>query len=157
MTVIGLISDTHGLLRPQAAAALAGVSRILHAGDVGKPEILAQLAAIAPVTAVRGNVDLGGWALELPVAVTTAVEGHSIHMVHNPAELSINPALENVSVVVLGHTHKPLIETRGGVLYINPGSAGPRRFSLPVSIGFLRLAENAPPEAWLQTFDVAAS
>jgi putative phosphoesterase len=154
MTLVGLISDTHGLLRPEAAAALKGVARILHAGDVGRPEILEALAAIAPVTAVRGNVDSGTWAMELPLRTTITIAGHAIHMRHIPGELQLEPAGEPISAAVWGHTHQPLIETRGGLLCINPGSAGPRRFSLPVSIGFLRLSENAAPEAWLQTLDV---
>jgi uncharacterized protein len=154
MTLVGLISDTHGLLRPQAAAALAGVSHILHAGDVGEPEILQQLAAIAPLTAVRGNVDFGDWALALPMKTTVSIAGHNIHMLHILEQLAIDPDSEGVSVAVSGHTHKPLAETRGGVLFINPGSAGPRRFSLPISIGFLRLSEDALPEGWIQTLNV---
>ncbi len=153
MTLVGLISDTHGLLRPRAAAALAGVSQILHAGDVGQPEVLGALSAIAPVTAVRGNVDGGSWTLTLPLVRTTVIAGHAVHMLHDLAGLAADPVQENISVVLSGHTHRPLIESRRGVLYINPGSAGPRRFSLPISIGFLRLAENAAPEAWLQTID----
>jgi putative phosphoesterase len=154
MTLVGLISDTHGLLRPEAAAALKGVSQILHAGDVGKPEILDALADIAPVTAVRGNVDSGEWALKLPLRTTITIAGHALHMRHIPGDFQLEPEGANISAVVWGHTHEPLIETRGGLLCINPGSAGPRRFSLPVSIGFLRLSENASPEAWLQTLDV---
>jgi uncharacterized protein len=153
MTLLGLISDTHGLLRPQAAAALAGVSRILHAGDVGRPEILDQLAAIAPVTAVRGNVDFGRWADALPADAALSIEGHGIYILHNLNEIGIDPAAAGISIVLFGHTHKPLVENRGGVLYVNPGSAGPRRFLLPISIGFLRLEENAAPEAWLQTIE----
>ena len=155
MTLVGLISDTHGLLRPEAAAALKGVSRILHAGDVGKPEILEALAAIAPVTAVRGNVDSGGWALKLPLRTTITIAGHTVHMRHIPGEFQLEPPGEDISATVWGHTHEPLIETHNGILYVNPGSAGPRRFSLPVSIGFLRLVENAAPEAWIQTLDVS--
>jgi uncharacterized protein len=153
MTVIGLISDTHGLVRPKVAAALAGVCRILHAGDIGKPEVLDALSFIAPVTAVRGNNDMGGWAQHLPWTATAKIAGHAVHMLHIIEELATRPVQQNVSVIVTGHTHKPLIERRGGVLYINPGSAGPCRFSLPISIGFLRLAENAAPEAWLQTIE----
>jgi putative phosphoesterase len=154
MTLVGLISDTHGLLRPEAAAALQGVSQILHAGDVGKSEILEALAAIAPVTAVRGNVDSGTWAMELPLRTTVMIAGHAIHMRHIPGGFQLEPEGEPISAVVWGHTHQPLIETRGRLLCINPGSAGPRRFALPVSIGFLRLSENKAPEAWLQTLDV---
>ncbi len=153
MTVIGLIADTHGLVRPQAAVALAGVSHILHAGDIDKPEVLTALARIAPLTTVRGNNDYGYWALQLPMAITEVFAGHTVHMRHIPRPLTAPQLQENISVVVWGHTHIPLIENRGGVLYVNPGSAGPRRFSKPVSIGFLRLKENAPPEAWLQTLD----
>ncbi len=153
MTLIGLISDTHGLLRPEAEAALAGVSRILHAGDVGKPEILDALGKIAPVTAVRGNVDFGEWALMLPARTVQIIEGHTILMLHNIGELEVDPALEGISIVIYGHTHQPKAEMRGGVLYVNPGSAGPRRFSLPISAGFLRLSENTAPEAWLQTLN----
>jgi uncharacterized protein len=153
MILLGLISDTHGLLRPQAAAALAGVSQILHAGDVGRPEILDRLAAIAPVTAVRGNVDFGRWADALPADAALSIEGHGIYILHNLNEIGIDPAAAGMSVVLFGHTHKPLVENRGGVLYVNPGSAGPRRFLLPISIGFLRLEENAAPEAWLQTIE----
>jgi len=151
MTLVGLISDTHGLLRPQAMAALSGVAHTLHAGDIGKPEVLAALATIAPVTAVRGNNDFGSWALKLPLAATAVFAGCTVHMRHIPRELAPAQVQDDISVVVWGHTHKPLIESRGGVLYVNPGSAGPRRFSLPISIGFLRLAENASPEAWLET------
>ena len=154
MTLAGLISDTHGLLRPQVAAALSGVSRILHAGDIGKPEILDALALIAPVTAVRGNNDSGCWAMELPVWTTFAIEGHTVHMRHIPDEFDPDPPPNLPGVVIWGHTHRPLIERHGGVLYVNPGSAGPRRFSNPISIAFLRLSESKPPESWLQTFDL---
>lgn len=153
MTLIGLISDTHGLVRPKAAAALAGVSRILHAGDVGRPEVLDQLSAIAPVTAVRGNVDFGGWANALPADAALSIKGRGIYILHNLKEIGIDPVEAGISVVLFGHTHRPLVENRRGVLYVNPGSAGPRRFALPISIGFLRLEENAAPEAWLQTID----
>jgi uncharacterized protein len=154
MTLIGLISDTHGLLRSQALAALRGVSHIFHAGDIGSPEILSELAALAPVTAVRGNVDYEDWAMKLPAQVSAAFAGHKIHLLHNIGELPSEPQIEGVSIVVYGHTHKPLAEKRDGVLYVNPGSAGPKRFSLPVSVGFLRLVENAPPEAWIETLGV---
>lgn len=153
MTLIGLISDTHGLLRPKVAAALSGVCRILHAGDVGKPEVLDALSSIAPVTAVRGNVDQGQWTDTLPADAVVSVEGHGIYVMHNLNDIEIDPEAAGIAAVISGHTHQPLIESRGGVLYINPGSAGPRRFSLPISIGFLRLAENAAPEAWLQTIE----
>ncbi len=153
MTVVGLISDTHGLLRPQAAAALAGVSLILHAGDVGKQEILDALRAIAPVTAVRGNVDTAPWAQSLPFSTVVSIEGFDIYMLHSLRDMQIDPKAANMAAVVSGHTHKSLIETREGVLYANPGSAGPRRFSLPVTIGFMRLSRNEPIEAWLKSLD----
>jgi uncharacterized protein len=154
MTIIGLISDTHGLLRAEAMAALKDVPRILHAGDAGKPEVLQSLRAIAPVTCVRGNVDIGEWALALPLECTVTVEGWTIHMLHDLNQLSMDCAAGNVAVVISGHTHRPLVERRDGVLFINPGSAGPRRFSLPVSVGFLRLSREAPPEAWIETLNV---
>jgi hypothetical protein len=155
MTLVGVISDTHGLLRREAAAALAGVSQILHAGDVGRPEALDELRAIAPVTAVRGNVDTEVWAGGLPFDTVVSIEGACIYMLHDLRDMEIDPKAAGIAAVVSGHTHKPLIEERDGVLYINPGSAGPRRFSLPVSIGFLRISRNAPVEAWVQTLDIA--
>ena len=154
MALIGLISDTHGLVRPDVVEALSGVSRIFHAGDVGKPEVLDALSMIAPVTAVRGNVDGGVWTDGLPSILTSVVKGHAIHMLHDLGEMMDNPVRERFSVVISGHTHKPLIERRRGVLFVNPGSAGPRRFSLPISIGFLRLEQNEAPEAWLHTIEV---
>jgi len=153
MTLVGLISDTHGLLRPKAVAALSGVDCILHAGDVGKPEILDELRAIAPVTAVRGNVDTGNWAESLPVSAALSIEGFNVYLLHSLHLMDINPKAAQTSVVVSGHTHRGLIETYGDVLYVNPGSAGPSRFTLPVSIGFLRLSRNVPIEAWLKTLD----
>ncbi len=154
MTTVGLISDTHGLLRPEAMAALAGVSHILHAGDVGAPEILTALGAIAPVTAVRGNIDFEDWADQLPLSVTVTISGHTIHMLHILQELKIDPLVEGIAAVVTGHSHKPSIETRGKVMYINPGSAGPRRFSLPISVGILRLVKNEPAEAWIKALTI---
>ena len=153
MTLVGLISDTHGLLRREAVAALAGVDRILHAGDVGRPEILDPLRAIAPVTAVRGNVDTSSWADTLPYDTVVFIEGFNIYMLHNLRQMTINPKAARMDVVVSGHSHKPLIETVDDVLYVNPGSAGPRRFTLPISVGFLRLSPKAPIEAWLKTLD----
>jgi uncharacterized protein len=137
MTVVGVISDTHGLLRPDAVEALRGVSLILHAGDVGTPEVLAELRKIAPVTAVRGNVDHGSWVAELPTSEVIEVEGVSIYMLHILAELDLKPEAAGFGVVVYGHSHVPSSEVKGGVLYFNPGSAGPRRFKLPVSVGKL--------------------
>ena len=150
MTLVGLISDTHGLLRLEVVAALAGVDHIIHAGDVGKLEIMDELRAIAPVTAVRGNVDTDEWAEQLPVSTAVSIEGCNIFILHALHMLDVNPKTANIAVVVSGHTHRALVETFDDVLYVNPGSAGPRRFSLPVSIGFLRLSRNAPVEAWLK-------
>jgi len=153
MTLVGLISDTHGLLRREAAAALAGVDRILHAGDVGRPEILDTLRAIAPVTAVRGNVDTSSWAGTLPYDTVVFIDGFNIYMLHSLRQMTMDPKAARMDVVVSGHSHKPLIETVDDVLYVNPGSAGPQRFTLPISVGFLRLSPNAPIEAWLKTLD----
>ena len=140
---IGLISDTHGLLRPEALAALAGCDHILHAGDIGKPGILDALRQIAPLTAVRGNNDEGlAWAAELPERVELALGGVGLHLVHQ-ADHVAHPLPEHIRVVVIGHSHKPLIETRDGRLWINPGSAGPRRFTLPISVGLLHIEDGA--------------
>jgi len=133
---IGLISDTHGLLRPEALAALRGSDHIIHAGDIGDPAILEALRAIAPVTAVRGNNDQGAWARRLSGAQTLKIGEVAICVVHEIADLKA----KGCRVVVSGHSHKPGIEERGGVLYVNPGSAGPRRFTLPVAVGELRIS-----------------
>jgi len=137
MTTIGVISDTHGLLRPEVAEALRGVAHILHAGDVGAPEVLEELRTIAPVTAVRGNVDRDKWASALPVNEVVEIEGISIYMLHILDELDLKPEAAGFRVVVYGHSHKPSSETKNGVLYFNPGSAGPWRFKLPVTVGRL--------------------
>ena len=135
--LIGVISDTHGLLRPEAIAALRGVDRILHAGDVGDPGILDRLRELAPVTAVRGNVDRGPWAAALPKTELVEVEAVSIYLLHDLAELDLKPEAAGIGAVIFGHSHQPKIEKRNGVLYFNPGSAGPRRFRLPISLGRL--------------------
>jgi putative phosphoesterase len=134
---VGLISDTHGLLRPEAIAALAGVERIIHAGDIGGPDLLESLRRIAPVDAVRGNNDKGPWAREVPPTTTLQVGSVWIHVLHDVTELDLDPIAAGLQVVVAGHSHKPAVTERDGVLYVNPGSAGPRRFSLPVTVGFL--------------------
>jgi len=134
---IGVISDTHGLLRPEAVEALRGSDRILHAGDIGAPEILEALAKIAPVTAVRGNVDTASWARSLPETEIVEVGGALIYMLHERGQLDLKPEAAGFRVVVYGHSHQPKIEEKNGVLYFNPGSAGPRRFKLPVSMGKL--------------------
>ena len=136
---IGVISDTHGLLRPQAVEVLRGSDRILHAGDVGAPEILEALKQIAPVTAIRGNVDTAPWASILPLTEVVEISGTSIYMLHDLAQLDLKPEAAGFRVVIYGHSHKPKIEEKNGVLYFNPGSAGPRRFSLPVSVGKLTI------------------
>jgi uncharacterized protein len=137
MTTLGVISDTHGLLRPEAVDALCGVNRILHAGDIGAPEILEQLQTVAPVTAVRGNVDGGALARKLPLSEVIEVDGISIYMLHILEELDLKPEAAGFSAVIYGHSHVPKIEEKNGVLYFNPGSAGPRRFKLPVTVGKL--------------------
>ena len=134
---VGLISDTHGLLRPQALDFLRGSDHIIHAGDIICPEILAPLAELAPLTVVRGNNDRGEWAATLPHSVTVELGGVSIHIVHDLKELSIDPRAAGVRVVVSGHSQKPASIERDGVLYVNPGSAGRRRFTLPISVGEL--------------------
>src|ERR1043166_5386344 len=141
MKTIGVISDTHGLLRPEALEALRGSEHIIHAGDVGAPEILDQLGAVAPVTAIRGNVDKDAWAPPLPETEVVELAGVSIYILHDLAKLDLKPAAAGFRVVISGHSHMPRQETRGGVLYLNPGSAGPRRFKLPVSVGRLTIRE----------------
>jgi uncharacterized protein len=136
---LGVISDTHGLLRPEALEALRGSDRILHAGDVGAPEILEALAQIAPVTAIRGNVDTQPWAYSLPKAEVVEAGDVSIYILHDLGQLDVKPKAAGFRVVVYGHTHKPKIAEKNGVLYFNPGSAGPRRFHLPVSVGKLTI------------------
>jgi uncharacterized protein len=137
---IGVISDTHGLLRPEAMAFLRGADRILHAGDIGKPEILTQLAALAPVTAVRGNNDQGSWAQALAEVERITAGGVCIHLLHDLSQLALDPLAQGVSAVVTGHSHKPFIQIRDGILYLNPGSAGPRRFKLPITVADIRVA-----------------
>jgi uncharacterized protein len=136
--VLGLISDTHGLLRPEALAALEGCERIIHAGDVGAPEILARLRQLAPVVAVRGNVDSGHPGRSLPYAATVDFNGCAIHVIHILGDLELPPPA-GISAVVYGHSHTPSIEDRDGILYVNPGSAGPRRFKLPVTVAKMRI------------------
>ncbi len=135
--LIGVISDTHGFLRPEAVEALRGSQQIIHAGDVGDPAILRQLAAIAPLTAIRGNVDKEPWAKKLPATEVIELDGISIYVLHDLAKLDLKPEAAGFQVVIYGHSHIPKQEARDGVLYFNPGSAGPRRFKLPVSMGKL--------------------
>ncbi len=139
--VLGVISDTHGLLRPEAVEALRGSDHILHAGDVGAAEILASLVSMAPVTAVRGNVDTGTWARKLPATEVVELGGILIYVLHDLGQLDLKPETAGFRVVVYGHSHHPKIEEKNGVLYFNPGSAGPRRFRLPASVGRLRIED----------------
>jgi putative phosphoesterase len=144
---IGVISDTHGLLRPEVATALAGVERILHLGDVGKPSILEALERIAPVTAVRGNTDRTGPCSELPETDVVLIEGRYVYMLHDLSTLHLDPAAGKFAAVLYGHSHVPNFYTRKGVLYFNPGSCGPRRFELPVTVGLLTVGEDGEFEA----------
>ena len=136
---IGVISDTHGLLRPEAVERLRGAAHILHAGDIGAPQVLVALRELAPVTAVRGNNDRVPWARAVRVTETVRIGEVRIHLLHDLAELDIDPAAHGIRVVISGHSHRPRIEERAGVLYVNPGSAGPRRFRLPVAVARLEI------------------
>lgn len=136
---VGLISDTHGLLRPEATAFLRGCSRIIHGGDVGSPRILEQLSSIAPTTAVRGNIDTQSWAQALPETQLIQAGDIFIYVLHDLAQLQLEPGAARPNVIVSGHSHRPAIEERDGVLYVNPGSAGPRRFRLPVTVADLEV------------------
>jgi putative phosphoesterase len=136
---VGVISDTHGLLRAEALAALQGVDHIIHAGDIGSPDILSTLGTVAPVTAVRGNTDRGPWLRGLPAAESLALGFLKIYVIHNVWELDLDPRARGFAAVVAGHSHQPMNELRDGVLFFNPGSAGPRRFHLPVALGFLSI------------------
>jgi uncharacterized protein len=144
MLRIGVISDTHGLLRPEAEQRLSGVAHIIHAGDIGRPEIIERLRRIAPVVAIRGNVDVGPWAESYPQTETVRLGGHAIHILHDIHDLQLDPVASGISVVISGHSHRAAIESKTGVLYLNPGSAGPRRFSLPVTLATLDLTAEGP-------------
>ena len=139
--LVGVISDTHGLLRPQAVEVLRGSSLILHAGDVGRPEVLDELRRIAPVVAVRGNVDRGSWTANLAEREWVEVEGCLLYLLHHIEQSDIDPAAAGVAAVISGHTHLPHIQRKDGVLYPNPGSAGPKRRDLPVCVGRLKIAD----------------
>jgi putative phosphoesterase len=140
---IGVISDTHGLLRPEALTALAGVAHIVHAGDIGGPAVLEHLARLAPVTAVRGNNDRDPWAAALPETAIVELGGVRLYVLHDRKQLALDPRAAGLAAVIAGHSHQPRQERRDGVLYFNPGSAGPRRFRLPVSVGRLTIAGGA--------------
>jgi putative phosphoesterase len=150
---IGLISDTHGLLRPEARIALAGVEQIIHAGDICGAHVIQDLSQIAPVVAVRGNNDMGAWAETLPERETLEIGGVTVHVLHDLQELDIDPAAAGVKVVITGHSHRPTVKMERGVLYVNPGSAGPRRFKLPISVGFLEITDGMA-KARVQTLEV---
>jgi uncharacterized protein len=139
MAILGVLSDTHGLLRPELRAHFAGIDRIIHAGDFDDAETLGRLAAMAEVTAVRGNCDRGAWANSLPEIGFLALEGHTLCVVHSLQSLTLDPAAAGISVVIFGHTHVPHNQSQGGVLYFNPGSAGPDRSGKPATIGKLRI------------------
>jgi len=139
MLRLGIISDTHGLLRPEAERCLAGVDHIIHAGDIGRAEIIDRLRLIAPVTAIRGNIDTADWAKVYPETDTVRLDGRSFHVVHDVHDLRIDPATDGIDVVISGHSHRARIAEIDGVLYLNPGSAGPRRFKLPVTLATLEI------------------
>jgi putative phosphoesterase len=136
---IGLVSDTHGLVRPEALAALKGSEVIIHAGDIGKAEVLDSFASIAPVVAIKGNNDRDLWAKKIPDVLNLEINGVKIRVIHNLKELETHPAHDGIRIIVSGHSHKPCVVERDGILFINPGSAGPRRFKLPVAVAKLRI------------------
>ena len=146
---IGVIADTHGQLRPEAMAALRGATFIVHAGDIGKPEILQGLEALAPVVAVRGNNDPGAWAEALPETLTLDIGMGQIYVLHDVKTLDFDPAEKSLKAVIAGHSHRPKIEERGGVLWINPGSAGPRRFRLPIGVARLHVHAATLQAEWV--------
>jgi len=138
---IGIISDTHGLLRPEAVVALIGAERIIHAGDIGRPEVLQSLEAVAPVIAVRGNNDQGPWAAAIPETAIVDVDALRCYVLHDVKTLDLDPATAGFAAVICGHSHQPRLEQRAGVWFVNPGSAGPRRFKLPVAVARLYIRE----------------
>lgn len=139
-TLVGVISDTHGLLRPEAIDAMQGSALIIHAGDVGEPEILETLRSIAPVHVVRGNVDYAPWARILPMTELVEVDGVSIYVLHDLHKLALDPVASGIDMVITGHSHQPKITEQDGVIYLNPGSAGPRRFDYPVSVAHVEIS-----------------
>lgn len=155
--IVGVVSDTHGLLRPEVIPALQGVERILHLGDVGDFAILKSLEKVAPVIAIRGNVDRAGKCSKLPETEVVLFERHYLYMLHDVQTIHLDPAAARFSVVLFGHSHKPEIRRHKGVLYFNPGSCGPRRFSLPVTVGKLTVQEGSPPVANVVHLDVPST
>ena len=140
--IVGLISDTHGLLRKEALIALKGCNLIIHAGDIGKPEIIQELGAVAPVVAVRGNIDKGSWASQFPLTAVADVGSALIYVLHDIQQLDLDPAAAGFQFVISGHSHKPCQTERSGVTYLNPGSAGPRRFQLPITVARLDFGQS---------------
>jgi uncharacterized protein len=140
---VGIISDTHGLLRPEAIRHLAGTDHIIHAGDIGAPEVIEGLRRIAPTTAIRGNIDAGEWAKNYPDTELVVLGGRAFYVLHNLEEIKLDPAASGFDVIISGHSHRPRIEAKTGVLYLNPGSAGPRRFKLPIAVAILVLSDQA--------------
>jgi|SRR6267378_1522691 uncharacterized protein len=140
---VGIISDTHGLLRPEAIRHLAGTDHIIHAGDIGAPEVIEGLRRIAPTTAIRVNIDAGEWAKNYPDTELVVLGGRAFYVLHNLEEIKLDPAASGFDVIISGHSHRPRIETKTGVLYLNPGSAGPRRFKLPIAVAILVLSDQA--------------
>jgi hypothetical protein len=151
---IGVISDTHGLLRPEAEQCLAGVAHIIHAGDIGRPEVIEGLSRIAPVIAIKGNVDTADWAARYPDTRRMQLGGRVMFVLHDVNELKLDPVSEGIDVVISGHSHRPGIKTVDGVLYLNPGSAGPRRFSLPITVATLEVNKSGIRPA-ISDLDVA--
>jgi uncharacterized protein len=143
MIRIGVISDTHGLLRPSAIERLAGMDHIIHAGDIGAPEVIEELRRIAPTTAIRGNVDTAEWARSYPDTEMLRLAGRAIYVLHNLNELETDPAAGGMDIVISGHSHRPKVDINDSVLYLNPGSAGPRRFALPIALATLELSDRA--------------
>ncbi|MGE5224247.1 MAG: metallophosphoesterase family protein [Omnitrophica WOR_2 bacterium] len=148
--LIGVISDTHGLLRPEAIRALQGSTLIVHAGDAGNPEVLQTLQSIAPLTAVRGNVDRGGWADQLPLSAMIEISRARLYIIHNLDELTLNVKKEGFQGIISGHSHVPSIQWRDGILYLNPGSAGPRRFKLPIMVAQIEMVGNKPVPKFIE-------
>jgi putative phosphoesterase len=150
---IGIISDTHGVLRPQAVDALAGVAHIIHAGDIGNAGILQQLGRVAPVAAIRGNNDTGAWAAAVPETLTITLGGVTFHVLHDVKQLA-GETIPRAQVIVSGHSHRPSISTKENVMYVNPGSAGPRRFRLPVAVALIEIV-NGVPQASIRELDIS--
>src|SRR4051794_28569806 len=141
MMRIGIISDTHGLLRPEAIRHLAGTDHIIHTGDIGAPEVIEGLRRIAPTSAIRGNIDTGEWAMDYRDTELLVLGGRAVYVLHNLKEIKLDPAASGIDVIISGHSHRPKIETSNGVLYLNPGSAGPRRFKLPIALAIVALTD----------------